>query len=97
MTRKELRRQPLPERLGDHVVPACAGAAPCVGSFCQPAVRLASMRYHVYLEAEPTLKAWAVVADYRAAHNGLYGRYPSFARLMKNARIKDQILVFDER
>ena len=27
---------------------------------------------------------------------GVYGRYPSFARLMKNARIKDQLLVFDE-
>ena len=39
---------------------------------------------------------WAAVADYQAAHRGLYGRYPSFARLMKNARIKDQLLVFDE-
>ena len=39
---------------------------------------------------------WAAVADYQAAHNRLYGRYPSFARLMKNARIKDQLLVFDE-
>ena len=39
---------------------------------------------------------WAAVADYQAAHKGLYGRYPSFARLMKNARIKDQLLVFDE-
>jgi hypothetical protein len=39
---------------------------------------------------------WAAVADYQAAHRGLYGRYPSFARLMKNARIKDQFLVFDE-
>ncbi len=36
------------------------------------------------------------LADYQAAHRGLYGRYPSFARLMKNARIKDQLLVFDE-
>ena len=35
-------------------------------------------------------------ADYQAAHHALYGRYPSFARLMKNARIKDQLLVFDE-
>lgn len=34
--------------------------------------------------------------DYQAAHHALYGRYPSFARLMKNARIKDQVLVFDE-
>jgi hypothetical protein len=33
-------------------------------------------------------------ADYQAAH-ALFGRYPSFARLMKNARIKDQIPVFD--
>jgi hypothetical protein len=39
---------------------------------------------------------WGAVADYQAAHRGLYGRYPSFARLMKNARIKDQLLVFDE-
>ena len=39
---------------------------------------------------------WAAVADYQAAHHSLYGRYPSFARLMKNARIKDQFLVFDE-
>ena len=107
------------------------------------------MRYHVYLEAEPTLEAyrlshqtrsgyapleqagstdwplhtcgtvgsssaagqraiarswnytdfvplnWAAVADDQAAHHALFGRYPSFARLMKNARIKDQILVFD--
>jgi hypothetical protein len=58
------------------------------------------MRYHVYLEAEPTPEFfpinWGAVADYQAAYRGLYGRYPSFARLMKNARIKDQILVFDE-
>jgi hypothetical protein len=39
---------------------------------------------------------WSAVADYQAAHHALYGRYPSFARLMKNARIKDQVLVFDE-
>ncbi|HEU5392677.1 MAG TPA: hypothetical protein VFV73_42985 [Streptosporangiaceae bacterium] len=39
---------------------------------------------------------WAAVADYQAAHHALYGRYPSFARLMKNARIKDQFLVFEE-
>jgi hypothetical protein len=39
---------------------------------------------------------WGAVADYQAAHHGLYGRYPSFGRLMKNARIKDQILIFDE-
>ena len=39
---------------------------------------------------------WAAVADYQAAHHALYGRYPSFARLMKNARIRDQLLVFDE-
>ena len=39
---------------------------------------------------------WAAVADYQPAHHALYGRYPSFARLMKNARIKDQLLVFDE-
>ena len=40
---------------------------------------------------------WGAVADYQAAHHALFGRYPSFARLMKNARIKDQILVFDWR
>ncbi len=38
---------------------------------------------------------WAAVADYQAAHHALFGRYPSFARLMQNARIKDQVLVFD--
>ena len=38
---------------------------------------------------------WSAVADYQAAHHALFGRYPSFARLMKNARIKDQVLVFD--
>ena len=43
-----------------------------------------------------TLTGSDTLADYQAAHRGLYGRYPSFARLMKNARIKDQILVFDE-
>ena len=39
---------------------------------------------------------WAAVAGYQAAHHALYGRYPFFARLMKNARIEDQLLVFDE-
>jgi hypothetical protein len=39
---------------------------------------------------------WGAVADYQAGHAALYGRYPSFARLMKNARIKDQLLTFDE-
>jgi hypothetical protein len=38
---------------------------------------------------------WSAVAHYQAAHHALFGRYPSFARLMKNARIKDQLLVFD--
>jgi len=38
---------------------------------------------------------WGAVADYQAAHHALFGRYPSFARLMKSARIMDQILVFD--
>jgi hypothetical protein len=37
---------------------------------------------------------WQAVADYQAAHLGLFGRYPSFARLMKDARIVDQRLVF---
>jgi hypothetical protein len=35
---------------------------------------------------------WVAVADYQAAHHGLYGRYPSFGRLMKNARIKTRSL-----
>jgi len=38
---------------------------------------------------------WSAVADYQAAHHALFGRYPSFARLMKKARIKDQVLIFD--
>jgi len=37
---------------------------------------------------------WHAVADYQAAHLGLFGRYPSFARLMRDARIVDQRLVF---
>jgi hypothetical protein len=39
---------------------------------------------------------WAAVADYQAAHNTLFGRYPSFARLMKDARIENERLVFDD-
>ena len=38
---------------------------------------------------------WHAVADYQAAHLGLFGRYPSFARLMRGARIVNQQLVFD--
>jgi hypothetical protein len=37
---------------------------------------------------------WHAVADYQAAHLGLFGRYPSFARMMQGARIVDQRLVF---
>lgn len=40
---------------------------------------------------------WSAVADYQAAHHKLYGRYPSFARLMKNGRVEDQHLVFDPK
>lgn len=39
--------------------------------------------------------SWSAVADYQAAHHGLFGRYPSFARLMRNGRVEDQLLVFD--
>jgi hypothetical protein len=38
---------------------------------------------------------WQSVADYQAAHKALYGRYPSFQRLMQGARIDGQRLVFD--
>jgi hypothetical protein len=44
----------------------------CVGSFYQPAVRLVSMRYHVYLEAEPTLES------YRLSHQPRPGYGPVF-------------------
>lgn len=40
---------------------------------------------------------WHAVVDYQAAHRGLYGRYPSFARLMAGGRVVDDLLVFDER
>jgi hypothetical protein len=40
---------------------------------------------------------WHTVADYQAAHHALFGRYPSFARLMQDARVEDQRLVFDRR
>jgi hypothetical protein len=38
---------------------------------------------------------WQSVADYQAAHKALYGRFPSFQRLMRGARIEQQRLVFD--
>jgi len=38
---------------------------------------------------------WQSVADYQAAHKALYGRHPSFQRLMQRARIEQQRLVFD--
>jgi hypothetical protein len=38
---------------------------------------------------------WQSVADYQAAHHALYGRYPSFQRLMQGARIDAERLVFD--
>ena len=39
---------------------------------------------------------WSSVADYQAAHQGLYGKPPSFRRLMEGARVDaDQQLVFD--
>jgi hypothetical protein len=37
---------------------------------------------------------WPAVADYQAAHHALFGRYPSFQRLMRGARIEDELLVF---
>jgi hypothetical protein len=39
---------------------------------------------------------WPAVADYQTAHQALFGRYPSFQRLMKGARVEDQLLVFGE-
>ncbi|OZF39569.1 hypothetical protein [Rhodococcus sp. 14-2483-1-2] len=38
---------------------------------------------------------WQAVSDYQSAHLGLFGRHPSFAKLMKGARIENQLLVFD--
>ena len=38
---------------------------------------------------------WQSVADYQAAHHALYGRFPSFQRLMTGARIEDETLVYD--
>jgi hypothetical protein len=38
---------------------------------------------------------WQSVADYQVAHHALYGRHPSFRRLMEGARIDGQRLVFD--
>jgi hypothetical protein len=38
---------------------------------------------------------WQSVADYQAAHKALFGRHPSFQRLMDDARIAQQRLVFD--
>lgn len=39
---------------------------------------------------------WSAVADYQAAHRGLFGKPPSFQRLMQGARVDEQErLVFD--
>ena len=38
---------------------------------------------------------WHAVADYQAAHTALFGRYPSFQRLMQDARVEDERLVYD--
>jgi hypothetical protein len=38
---------------------------------------------------------WQSVADYQAAHARLYGRHPSFQRLMQGGRIDNQRIVFD--
>ena len=40
---------------------------------------------------------WPAVAEYQAAHRSLFGRYPSFQRLMADARIEDEHVVFPER
>ena len=40
---------------------------------------------------------WPAVAEYQQAHRSLFGRYPSFQRLMADARIVDEHLVFPER
>jgi hypothetical protein len=41
---------------------------------------------------------WGAVADYQSAHNQLFGRYPSFQRLMQGARVdENQLLVFDQQ
>ncbi len=40
---------------------------------------------------------WWAVADYQAAHKNLFGTYPSFQRMMRDARVgEDQLLVFSE-
>ena len=39
---------------------------------------------------------WQSVADYQEAHTALYGRWPSFKRLMQGARVVDDLLVYDE-
>jgi len=86
------------------------GRARCVGSFYQPIVRLplhtcGTVGSSSAAGQRNIAKSWnyteffplnlGAVADYQAAHHALFGRYPSFAWLMKNARIKDQVLVFD--
>jgi hypothetical protein len=39
---------------------------------------------------------WSAVADFQAAHQALYGKPPSFRKLMEGARVDgDQRLVFD--
>jgi len=39
---------------------------------------------------------WSAVADFQAAHRALYGKPPSFRRLMEGARVdRDQRLVYD--
>ncbi|HVV91686.1 MAG TPA: hypothetical protein VHB53_14430 [Solirubrobacterales bacterium] len=38
---------------------------------------------------------WPAVADFQSAHHALFGKYPSFQRLMKDARVEDELLVFD--
>jgi hypothetical protein len=40
---------------------------------------------------------WGAVADYQEAHFALYGRYPSFRRLMSGGVIEDDQLVFPDR
>jgi hypothetical protein len=46
-----------------------------------------------YTEFFPT--NYQRVLDYQAAHHALYGKWPSFSRLMDGARIVDQQLVYD--
>jgi hypothetical protein len=39
---------------------------------------------------------WWSVANYMRAHRDLYGKYPSFQRMMENGKVIDDVLVFEK-